>query len=79
MGLSEGASETVDVRFAFDRRVNWNFMVRRSASNCGLLLFRELEEVLGLHDIVCGLLRDARTGQDRLLKLGGLLRQSVFG
>ncbi len=45
----------------------------------GLLLFRELDEVLGLHDIAGGLLRDTRTGQNRLHSLVGLLRQSVFG
>jgi hypothetical protein len=44
-----------------------------------LLLFRELDEVLGLHDIAGRLLMDTRTGQNRLHSLVGLLRQSVFG
>ncbi len=38
-----------------------------------------LDEVLGLHDIAGGLLRDTRTGHNRLHSLVGLLRQSVFG
>ena len=49
------------------------------SSDSGLLLFRERDEVLGLHDIAGGLLRDTRTGHDRLHSLVGLLRQSVFG
>ena len=49
------------------------------SSDGGLLLFRELDEVLGLHDIAGGLLRDTRTGHNRLHSLVGLLRQSVFG
>ena len=35
--------------------------------------------MLGLHDIAGGLLRDTRTGHNRLHSLVGLLRQSVFG
>ncbi len=38
-----------------------------------------LDEMPGLHDIVGGLLRDTRTGHNRLHTLVGLLRQSVFG
>ncbi len=40
---------------------------------------RELDEVLGLHDIEGEFLRDTRTGHNRLHSLIGLLRQSVFG
>ena len=42
-------------------------------------MFRELDEALGLHDIAGGLLKDPRTGHNRLHTLVGLLRQSVFG
>jgi hypothetical protein len=49
------------------------------SSDGGLLLFRELDELPGLHRIAGGLLRDTRTGQNRLHTLVGLLRQSVFG
>ena len=44
-----------------------------------MLLFRELDEVLGLHNIAGGLLMDTRIGQNQLHSLVGLLRQSVFG
>ncbi|SDE73452.1 Transposase DDE domain group 1 [Ruegeria marina] len=35
--------------------------------------------MLGLHDFARGVLRDTRTGRNRLHTLVGLLRQSVFG
>ena len=79
MDHREGASETGDVRLDFDRRVGLEFHGSKISSDGGLLLFRELDDVLGLHDIAGGLLRDTRTGNNRLHSLVGLLRQSVFG
>ena len=79
MDHREGADKTGDVRLDFDRRVRLEFHGSKISSNGGLLLFRELDEVLGLHDIAGGLLRDTRTGHNRLHSLVGLLRQSVFG
>ena len=76
---SAHAVKTGDVRLDFDRRVRLEFHGSKISSNGGLLLFRELDEVLGLHDIAGGLLRDTRTGHNRLHSLVGLLRQSVFG
>ena len=78
MDHREGADKTGDVRLDFDRRVRLEFHGSKISSNGGLLLFRELDEVLGLHDIAGGLLRDTRTGHNRLHSLAGLLRQSVF-
>ena len=79
MDHREGADKTGDVRLDFDRRVRLEFHGSKISSNGGLLLFRELDEVLGRHDIAGGLLRDTRTGHNRLHSLVGLLRQSVFG
>jgi hypothetical protein len=79
MGHPEGARETCDVRVGFDRRVRLEFHGSKISSDGGLLLFRELDEALGLHDIAGGLLKDPRTGHNRLHTLVGLLRQSVFG
>ena len=79
MGHPEGARETCDVRVGFDRRVRLEFHGSKISSDGGLLLFRELDEALGLHDIAGGLLKDPRTGHNRLHTLFGLLRQSVFG
>ena len=48
-------------------------------SDCGLLAYRELDDVLAL--TTCGgeRLAEARTGRTRRHLLVGLLRQSVFG
>jgi hypothetical protein len=79
MGHLKGAGEMGAVRLGFDRRVRLEFHGSKISSDGGLLLFRELDEVLGLHDIAGGLLRDTRTGRNRLHTLVSLLRQSVFG
>jgi hypothetical protein len=73
MDHPEGASETSNVRLGFDRRVRLEFHGSKISSDGGLLLFRELDEVLGLHDIAGGFLRDTRTGHNRLHSLVGLL------
>ena len=54
-------------------------MARRSVPTVVCCCSGNLDEVLGLHDIAGGLLRDTRTGHNRLHSLVGLLRQSVFG
>ena len=51
MDHREGADKTGDVRLDFDRRVRLEFHGSKISSNGGLLLFRELDEVLGLHDM----------------------------
>ena len=79
MDHPEGAGETGDLRLGFDRRVRLAFHGSRISSDGGLLLFRELDEVLGLHDIAGGVPRDTRKGHNCLHSLVGLLRQSVFG
>ena len=79
MDHPEGAGKTGDARLGFDSRVRLEFHGSKISSDGGLLLFRELDDVLGLHDIAGGLLRDTRTGHNRLHTLVGLLRQSVFG
>ena len=51
----EGADETGNVRLGFDRRVRLEFHGSKISSDGGLLLFRELDVVLGLHDIAAEL------------------------
>jgi len=59
--------------------VRFEFHGSKISSDVGLLVFRELDESLGLHDVAGEELRDTQTGHDRLQYLIGLLRQSVFG
>ena len=79
MNHLKGADKSGDIRLGFDRRLRLEFHGSKISSDGGLLLFRDLDEVLGLHDIAGRLLRDTRTGHNRLHSLVGLLRQSVFG
>jgi hypothetical protein len=48
-------------------------------SDAGLLPHRELDDTSGLADTGADTLADARTGKNGRHRLGGLLRQSVFG
>ena len=75
----KGADKSGDIRLGFDRRVQLEFHGSKISSDGGLVLFGELDEVLGLHDIAGGVLKDTRPGHNRLHSLVGRLRQSVFG
>ena len=78
MDHPEGAGEMGSVRLGFDHRVRLEFHGSKISSDGSLLLFRELDEALGLHDIAVRSLRNTRTGHNRLHFLIGLLRQSGF-
>ena len=47
----KGADKSGDIRLGFDRRVRLEFHGSKISSDGGLVLFGELDEVLGLHDI----------------------------
>jgi hypothetical protein len=49
MDHPEGAGKPGDARLGFDRRVRLEFHGSQISSDGGLLLFRELDEVLSLH------------------------------
>jgi hypothetical protein len=73
----EGQSE--DGRLGFDRRVRVEFLGSKISSDGGLLLYRELDNVLGLHELMGMHLEDTRTGHNRLHGIIALSRQSIFG
>lgn len=56
-----GASELGDACLDFVRRVCPKFHDSKISSDSGLLLFRELEDALGLHALAGDHLNDART------------------
>ena len=74
-----GAGSKGDIRVDFDPRVRLAFHGSKISSDGGLLLFRELDKTLGLHDLAGRSLRDTRTGKNRIHNFVGLLRQSTFG
>jgi hypothetical protein len=75
----EGASETGNGRLGFDCRVRLEFRGTQLSSDGGLLVMRELDDVLGLSDLASGALRDSRTGKNTVHRFDGLFRQSVYG
>lgn len=74
-----GAGSEGDFRLDFDHRVRLEFHGSKISSDGGLLLFRELDETLGLHDLAAQSLRDTRRGKNSVHTFVGLLRQSTFG
>ena len=56
-----GAGSEGAFRLGFDPRVRLEFHGSKISSDGGLLLFRELDETLGLHNLVGRSLQDTRT------------------
>ncbi len=68
----QGAGETGDIRRGFDSRRRLEFHGSKIGFDGGPLLFRELDETPGLHDIAGGPLGDTRTVHNRLHSVVGL-------
>lgn len=78
-GHLAGESRSEALRLGFDRRIKLHFHGAKLSSDGGLLLFRELDDALGLTAMATWELRDRRTGRNAQHSLLGLFRQSVFG
>ena len=73
-----GEAETGPLRLQFDCSVKLAFQGSSISSDGGLLLYRELDDALGLLDMAARLIADPRTGKNGRHGLAGFLRQSVF-
>lgn len=73
-----GENDSVPLRLHFDRSVRLAFRGSAISSDGGLLLYRELDDALGLTDLAAGSLVDARTGRNGRPGFAGLLRQSIY-
>src|SRR5207344_102934 len=74
-----GEADGGALRLDFDRRVMLRFHGSAITSDGGLLVYRELDDVLALTTSGGERLAETRTGRNRRHLLVGLLRQSVFG
>src|ERR1700738_3758787 len=79
--MADPAGETDGgaLRLDFDRRVMLRLHGSAITSDGGLLVYRELDDVLALTTSGGERLAEARTGRNRRHLLVGVLRQSIFG
>jgi len=73
-----GEKEKRPFQFSFNSSLRVEFQGARVTSDGGLILVRELDEHLGLSELVEGHLSDSRRGKNIQLPLADLLRQSVY-
>ena len=65
-------------QFSFNSSLKVGFQGSRITSDAGLLLVRELDERLGLDQLISDNLTDNRRGKNTQLPLPDLLRQSIY-
>ena len=63
---------------SFNSSLKVDFQGSRITSDAGLLLVRELDERLGLDQLISDNLTDNRRGKNTQLPLPDLLRQSIY-
>jgi len=73
-----GEAELGPLRLGFERSVKVEFRGSAISSDGGLLLYRDLDDALGLTDMAAALIGDPRMGRNGRHRFVGFLRQSVF-
>jgi len=73
-----GDAKKDDLRVGFDSRLKLKFCGSKVTTDAGLLAYRELDEALGLTEMVAELLTDSRLGTNKQHLLVPLLRQSIY-
>ena len=75
-----GEKERKPFQFSFNGLLKVDFQGSRVTSDGGLILIlvRELDERLGIGELIERHLSDPRSGRNTQLPLAGLLRQSVY-
>jgi len=73
-----GESQNQPFQLSFNAFLRVAFQGSRVTSDGGLILVRELDERIGLSELIEEHLADSRTGRNRQFPLADLLRQSVY-
>jgi len=73
-----GEKQNHPFQLSFNASLKVDFQGSRVTSDGGLILVRELDERLGLGDLIAEHLSDSRRGKNTQLPLADLLRQSVY-
>ncbi|MCP4998560.1 MAG: IS1380 family transposase, partial [Hyphomicrobiales bacterium] len=79
VGDAKGESISAPLGVGFDRRLKLQFHGAKLSSDGGLLLFRELDDALGLSKMASWELRDNRIGRNSRHGKLAMFRQSLFG
>jgi Transposase DDE domain group 1 len=73
-----GKKQNQPFQLSFNSSLKVDFQRSRATSDGGLLLERELDECLGLSELISEHLTDGRRGKNTQLPLPDLLRQSIY-
>jgi hypothetical protein len=73
-----GEKQNQPFQLSFNASLKVDFQGSRVTSDGGLILVRELDERLGLGDLIRQHLTDSRRGKNTQLPLADLLRQAVY-